>query len=97
MRCRIPSPPARQTVAYNYHDVCRLVEPRTGRRLGWTPDCLLEMVHQLRDVDAPVEVTAEHVNPETSPPHMRLLCRLRAPWPDGYEPLGGPEYQPIAA
>jgi len=74
-----------------------LVSTRTGRRLGWIPDCLLDMVHHLRDVDAPVEVTAEHVNPETSPPHVRLLCRVRAPWPDGYEPLSGPEYQPMAA
>ena len=74
-----------------------LVSNRTGRRVGWVPDCLLETVHQLRDLDGPIEVTAEHVNPESSPPHMRLLCRLRAPWPDGYEPLSGPEYQPIAA
>ena len=74
-----------------------LVSTRTGRRVGWAPDCLLETIHQLRDLDAPIEVTAEHVNPDTSPPHMRLLCRLRAPWPDGYEPLTDPEYQPMAA
>ena len=74
-----------------------LVGTRAGRRLGWTPDCLVDMLHELRDLDSPVEVTAEHVNPETSPPHMRLLCRLRAPWPEGYEPLTGSEYQPIAA
>ena len=74
-----------------------LVSTRTGRRVGWVPDCLLETIHQLRELDAPIEVMAEHVNPESSPPHMRLLCRLRAPWPHGYEPLTGPEYQPIAA
>ncbi|MXW96577.1 MAG: DNA-binding protein [Acidimicrobiaceae bacterium] len=74
-----------------------LVSTRTGRRVGWVPDCLLETVHQLRESSESVVVTAEHVNSETSPPHMRLLCRLRAPWPEGYEPLAGPEYQPIAA
>jgi len=74
-----------------------LLHTRTGRSVGYVPDCLVETIHELRDLDAPVEVTAEHVNPDTSPPHMRLLCRLRAPWPDGYEPLSGPEYQPIAA
>ena len=42
------------------------------------------------------QVTAEHVNPSTALSHMRLPCRLAAPWPDGYEPLSGPEYQPIA-
>ena len=74
-----------------------LVNTRTGRRVGWVPDCLVETVHELRGLGSAVEVSAEHVNPESSPPHMRLLCRLRAPWPDGYEPLSGPEYQPIAA
>ena len=74
-----------------------LVSTRTGRRVGWVPDCLVETVHELRELDSPVEVVAEHVNPDTSPPHMRLLCRLTAPWPEGYEPLSGPEYQPIAA
>ncbi len=73
------------------------VNTRTGRRVGWVPDCLVGTVHELRELGSAVEVTAEHVNPESSPPHMRLLCRLRAPWPDGYEPLTGPEYQPIAA
>ena len=74
-----------------------LVSTRTGCRVGWAPDCLVGTVHELMDLGSTVEVTAENVNPETSPPHMRLLCRLRAPWPDGYEPLSGPEYQPIAA
>ncbi len=73
-----------------------LLNTRTGARVGYVPDCLVEMIHELRDLDAEVEVTAEHVNPDTAPPHMRLLCRLAAPWPDGYEPLSGPEYQPIA-
>lgn len=74
-----------------------LVSTRTGRRVGWVPDCLLETVHELRELDEPIEVRAEHVNPDTSPPHMRLLCRLRTRWPDGYEPLAGPEYQSMAA
>ena len=74
-----------------------LVSTRTGRRVGWVPDCLLDTIHELVQLGAAIEVIAEHVNPATSPPHMRLLCRLRAPWPDGYEPLTGPDYQPIAS
>ena len=74
-----------------------LVSTRTGHRVGWVPDCLLDTIHELTELDAAIQVTAEHVNPPTSPPHMRLLCRLRAPWPDGYEPLTGPDYQPIAS
>ena len=73
-----------------------LLNTRTGTPVGYVPDCLVEMVHGLRSLDAGIEVTAEHVNPATTPPHMRLLCRLLAPWPDGYEPLSGPEYQPIS-
>ena len=73
-----------------------LLNIRTGTTVGYVPDYLVEMVHELRSLDAGIEVTAEHVNPATAPPHMRLLCQLLAQWPDGYEPLSGPEYQPIA-
>lgn len=71
-----------------------LVNSRTGQQVGWVPDCLLDMVHELRS-RTDVQITAEHVNPDTSPPHMRLLCWLRAPWPEGYEPFSEPEYTPI--
>lgn len=71
---------------------------RTGQTVGWVPDYLVDMIHQLRDsFEVDVAITAEHVNPETTPPHMRLLCRLRAPWPDGYEPLSAPEFLPIVS
>ena len=75
-----------------------LMSNRTDERVGWVPDYLVDMIHELREsFGIDVEVTAEHVNPETTPPHMRLLCRLRAPWPDGYEPLSAPEFQPIVS
>ena len=68
----------------------------SGSFVGWIPDCLVDMVHELRELGACAGAIAEHVNPESSPNHMRLLCRLRAPWPVGYEPLSGPNYQPIS-
>ena len=75
-----------------------LISTRSGRRVGWAPDCLVEMIHDLSELDAALKVTAEHVNPaDVAAPHMRLLCRLRSPWPKNYEPLHGPEYQPIAS
>lgn len=75
-----------------------LMSNRTGQRVGWVPNYLVDMIHELRDsFGIDVEVTAEHVNPETTPPHMRLLCRLLAPWPEGYEPLSAPEFQPIVS
>lgn len=75
-----------------------LMSNRTGQTVGWVPNYLVDMIHELREsFDVDVEITAEHVNPETTPPHMRLLCRLRAPWPEGYEPLSAPEFQPIVS
>ena len=75
-----------------------LMSNRTSETVGWVPNYLVDMIHELRDpFGVDVGITAEHVNPETTPPHMRLLCRLRAPWPDGYEPLSAPEFQPIVS
>ncbi len=75
-----------------------LMSNRTGQTVGWVPNYLVDMIHELREsFGVDVEITAEHVNPETTPPHMRLLCQLLAPWPDGYEPLSAPEFQPIVS
>ena len=75
-----------------------LMSNRTSETVGWVRDYLVDMIHELRDsFEVDVRITAEHVNPETTPPQMRLLCRLRAPWPDGYEPLSAPEFQPIVS
>ena len=75
-----------------------LMSNRTDESVGWVPTYLVDMIHELREsFEVDVEITAEHVNPETTPPHMRLLCRLRTPWPDGYEPLSAPEFQPIVS
>ena len=74
-----------------------LICTRTGRKVGWVPNYLVDTIHELREFsETDVGIVAEHVNPPTAPPHMRLLCRLHAPWPDGYEPLSAPEFQPIA-
>lgn len=65
-----------------------------GRRLGWVPDYLVDHVRDLRTLNGhDPEVTVEHVNGPAAPPHMRLLCRLSAPWPVGYQPFSGPEFQ----
>jgi hypothetical protein len=75
-----------------------LVLEHQGQRLGWIPDYLLDHLHALRDLngsDPRVEVV--HVNDEASGPHLRLLCRLIAPMPEGYEPFSEPEFQPIVA
>lgn len=67
-----------------------------GRQVGWVPDYLVDHVHELRQLNGfdPV-VAVEHVNDATAAPHMRLLCRLSAPWPDRYVPFSGPDFQTL--
>jgi hypothetical protein len=73
-----------------------LIDATDGRRIGWLPDYLVDHVHDLRLLNGsdPV-VVVEHVNDDRTPPHLRLLCRLEAPWPDGYEPFSDAVFQPL--
>jgi len=65
--------------------------------IGWIPDYLVEHVHELRQLNgADPVVEVEHVNDATVAPHMRLLCRLRAPWPEGYVPFSDAVFQTLA-
>ncbi len=63
--------------------------------LGYVPDVLTPLIHELWRIDAPYRVTAEHVNlPGASAvaDRMRLLARLDALFPAGTDPtsvLGG--------
>ena len=74
-----------------------LLNTRTGASVGWAPDYLLDVLHELEQLngDAPT-IVVEHVNPSSVAPHLRLLCRASAPWPTGYEPFTGPDFQPVA-
>ncbi|MDY7101511.1 MAG: DNA-binding protein [Actinomycetota bacterium] len=81
-----------------YNARALLINTQTGGTAGYLPDYLVDTVHELWQLSVgEVEITAEHINPPRSAPHMRLLCRLAAPWPEGYQPLSGPEFQPLAA
>lgn len=65
-------------------------------QIGWVPDYLVEHFHDLRDLNgADPAVTVEHINGPDVAPHMRVLCRVTAPWPDGYQPFSSIEFQPI--
>ncbi len=76
-----------------------LINTRNNEPVGWIPNYLLETVQDLRELIGGdnISVTAEHVNPPQVEPYMRLICRLTAPWPENYEPLSGPEFQPIVS
>ena len=68
-----------------------------GDPVGWVADHLVDTVHDLIELvgENAVATRAAHVNPPEVAPRMRLICRLTAPWPVGYEPLSGPEFRPI--
>ena len=75
-----------------------LLNTPLGAPVGWVPDYLVEAIHELRDRsgEKAISITAEHVNPPDVAPSMRLICRLTAPWPDGYKPFDDPSFEPIA-
>lgn len=64
--------------------------------VGWVPDYLVEHLRELRQYNgADPTVTVDHVNGPDTAPHMRVLCRVTAPWPAGYEPFHSIEFQPV--
>jgi hypothetical protein len=70
---------------------------RDGTRVAYLPDYLVEVVHELRQLNGEQPaVTVEHVNGPEVAPHLRLLCRLDAPWPKGWRPFGEADYEPLA-
>jgi len=76
----------------------RLINTQTSRAVGYLPDYLLDVVDHLQAHDPHgVKVTVDHINLPTSAPHMRMLCRLTAPWPPDFIPFSGDEFRPIAA
>ena len=72
------------------------IAARSDQPIGWVPDYLVDTIHELQQLES-VALSVEHTNPDPNKtdPRLRLLCRLTAPWPTGYQPLCGPEFQPI--
>jgi hypothetical protein len=64
--------------------------------IGFVPRYLAHDVWQLmRECDADViEMRVERVNRD-APLQNRLLCRMRACWPDGFEPCSSEDFAPI--
>jgi hypothetical protein len=63
--------------------------------LGYIPDYLADDVNLLRKQGAPLGVLVERVNPPPAPQGHRLLCRLQARWPAGYQPFKDELFQPL--
>jgi hypothetical protein len=67
-------------------------------QIGYVPRYLAHDVWQLVqrcDVDF-IELRVDRVNRD-APLQNRVLCRMRACWPDGFQPCGGEDFMPIPA
>ena len=67
-------------------------------QIGWVPRYLANDVGQLVqkcDVDF-IELFVDRVNGD-APLQNRVLCRMHACWPDGFQPCSGEDFAPIPA
>ncbi|MFS8067388.1 MAG: hypothetical protein ACMG6S_13590 [Byssovorax sp.] len=67
---------------------------RVGEQsVGFVPDYLLADMEVLDRGEAGPTFTVERINPPPHPTHHRLLVRLNAPWPEGFEPFQAAPFQ----
>ncbi|MBW2119935.1 MAG: DNA-binding protein [Deltaproteobacteria bacterium] len=52
-----------------------------------------ELLEKTRTID--IEVSVERINVD-APFRLRLLCKIVAPWPEGFKPCSAEEFKPLA-
>lgn len=62
--------------------------------IGYFADYLLPDLDALEAASASPTFTVERINPRPHPVHHRILVRLEADWPEGFEPLDAPAFRP---
>lgn len=62
--------------------------------VGYLPRFLTNDVNEYRKTGN-IELAAEKVNPKPAPTQYRLLCRLTAEAPPGYQPCSSEDYRPL--
>jgi len=64
--------------------------------VGYVPRYLARDVRRIFEGCHPdfIQIFAQRVNKD-APLQQRLLCRMQACWPDGFQPCSGEEFQPI--
>lgn len=66
-----------------------------GSPVGYVPDYLVDDLDELERRGAQPTLTVVRLNPRPAPSHHRLLVRLEATWPDGFESLASPRFEPL--
>jgi hypothetical protein len=61
--------------------------------IGFVPNYLLPDVDALDSGEAGPTFTVERINPPPHPTHHRILVRLDAQWPEGFEPFQAEPFQ----
>ncbi len=66
-----------------------------GKPIGFVSDYLLPDLQALDAASAKPSFTVVRVNPEPVPAHHRVLVRVDAEWPLGFQPFSGTEFRPV--
>lgn len=64
-------------------------------RAGWLPRYLAPDAHLLSRWCGSLDVRVVQVNQPPAPTTQRVLCRLRACWPPGFQPFASEAFEPI--
>jgi hypothetical protein len=67
---------------------------RHGHHLGFAPRYLCDDLATLQQ-QGEAKIRVQAVNAPPAPMQFRLLVVVEAPWPHGFVPLSGPEFQPL--
>ncbi|WP_170319402.1 HIRAN domain-containing protein [Polyangium spumosum] len=73
-----------------------MIRTSDNHLLGWVPRYYCSDLQELWRRTSAIELTVEHVNPAPTPSWLVLMCRVEAPWPEGFHALSAPEYEPLA-
>ncbi len=67
-------------------------------RIGYVPRYLARDIRRLHEYCDPefLSLRVQRVNP-SAPLQQRVLCRMNACWPDGFQPCSGREFRPIGS
>jgi hypothetical protein len=72
-----------------------LIDVHAGEAVGYVPNWMLDVVGRLAEDDPDHRLTVELANGPDTPAHLRLLCRLEATLPAGWDSPRDPDFEYI--
>jgi hypothetical protein len=82
---------------YNHRAITLRTADPGPHLLGYLPDYLVEDLAWLHAQNRVFEVVVDRVNPPPAPRRHRLLCCLKARWPEERLPFSDERFQPIVS